>query len=157
MAETEIIIEPQKHYIVLTHIFDAPREVVFEAYTDPKLIPSWWGPRSLTKEVDRMEVKQGGIWRYINRDTDGNEYGFKGVYHDVPAPERLIFTFEFEGMPGDVGLVTITFDEIDGKTKLTELDVFPSVEVRDGVIQSGMETGARETMERLAQVVQSLL
>ncbi len=138
-------------------IFDAPRDVVFRAMTDPDLIPNWWGPRRYTTEVDRMEVKPGGLWRFLNRDADGNEYAFRGVYHDIVAPQRIVQTFEFEGVPGHVSLETATFEEVDGKTSYVGVAVFQSVEDRDAMVQSGMEEGARETMERLAEVVQNLL
>nr|WP_046470112.1 SRPBCC family protein [Allosalinactinospora lopnorensis] len=156
MAETEFVIEPGRQDIVMTRVFDAPREVVFRAYTDPELVPNWCGPHSLTTEVDRMDVRPGGLWRFINRGADGNEYAFKGVYHDVVAPERVVSTFEFEGAPGHVLLSTVTFEMADGGTRLTELSVFQSVEDRDGMVQSGMEHGARESMDRLAEVAQSL-
>ncbi|CAN5157193.1 SRPBCC family protein [soil metagenome] len=153
MAETEFIIEPGRQDIVMTRVFDAPRDVVFKAITDPNLIPQWWGPRRSTTEVDRMEVRPGGVWRFINGDADGNEYGFRGVYHDVVAPERIVQTFEFEGAPGHVALETLTLDEVDGKTKYVAQSVHQSVEARDAMVQSGMEEGAKETMDRLAEVM----
>src|SRR5207245_5343390 len=96
---TTITAEPGKQEILITREFDAPRELVFKACTDPKLIPQWWGPRSLSTEVDKMDVRPGGQWRFINRDAEGNEYAFHGVYHEILAPERVIDTFEFEGLP----------------------------------------------------------
>ncbi len=157
MAETEFVIEPGRQDIVITRVFDAPRDVVFKAITDPSLIPNWWGPRRYTTEVDRMEVKPGGRWRFVNRDPDGNEFWFKGVYHDAVAPERIVQTFEFEGMPGHVSLETAAFEEVDGTTSYVGVSVFQSVEDRDAMVQSGMEEGARETMDRLAEVIRSLL
>jgi uncharacterized protein YndB with AHSA1/START domain len=159
MAETEVIIEPGRQDIVITRVFDAPRDVVFKAYTDPTLIPRWWGSRRFTTEVDRMEVRPGGRWRFIARKADGTAYAFRGVYHDVVAPERIISTFEFEpGGPGHLQLVTEAFDEVDGKTRYLGVSLFQSVEDRDGWIQSGgMEEGAREAMDLLAEVIQSLL
>jgi uncharacterized protein YndB with AHSA1/START domain len=149
MAKTNVIAEPGKQEIVITRILDAPRDLVFKAYTDPNAIPQWWGPRNLTTVVDQMDVRPGGIWRFVHRDAEGNEYGFHGVYHDVVSPERIVSTFEFEGMPGHVLLSTMTFEEQDGKTKLTDASVFQSVEDRDGMLQSGMEGGASESMDRL--------
>jgi uncharacterized protein YndB with AHSA1/START domain len=156
MADTEFVIEPGRQDIVMTRVFDAPRDAVFKAVTDPDLIPRWWGPRRLTTEVDRMDVRPGGLWRFLNRDADGNAYGFKGVYHDIVAPERVVQTFEFEGAPGHVALETLTLEEVDGRTHYLAQSVFQSVEDRDAMVQSGMEGGARETMDRLAEVVQSL-
>ena len=157
MGDTEIIIEPGRQDIVITRVFDAPRDVVFRAVTDPTLIPNWWGPRRYETIVDRMEVRPGGLWRFLNRDADGNEFAFKGVYHDIVAPERVVQTFEFEGVPGHVSLDTATLEEVDGKTKFVSVSVFQSIEDRDGMVQSGMEGGARETYDRLAEVIAGLL
>jgi uncharacterized protein YndB with AHSA1/START domain len=156
MAETEFIIEPGRQDIVIRRTFDAPRDAVYRAMTDPALIPRWWGPRRLTTEVDRMEVTPGGRWRFLNRDDEGNEFGFKGVYHDVVAPQRVVQTFEFEGAPGHVALETMTLEEADGKTICVAQSVHQSVEARDAMVQSGMEEGARETYDRLAEVAESL-
>lgn len=158
MADTEIIIEPGRQDIVITRIFDAPRDVVFKAYTDPTLVPKWWGSSRFTTVVDRMEVRPGGRWRYVTRAADGTEYGFKGVYHDVVAPERIISTFEFEpGGPGHLQLAMASFDEVDGKTKYVGLSVFLSVEDRDGWIPSGgLDEGTREAMDKLAELIQTL-
>ena len=152
-ADTKIVAEPGKQEIVLTRVLDAPRDLVFKVCTDPNLIPQWWGPSYLTTTVDKMEVRPGGVWRYVQRDPQGNEYGFHGVYHDIVSPERIVSTFEFEGVPGHVLLETVTFEEQGGKTKLTEQSVFQSVEDRDGMLQSGMESGATEMMDRLAALV----
>lgn len=149
MAKLKLVAEPGKHNIVMSREFNAPRELVFKAFTDAALIPKWWGPARLTTTVDKMDVRMGGIWRYVQRDTDGNEFGFHGVYHDVAAPERLVFTFEWEGLPGHVLLETVTLAERDGKTTITDSLVFQSVEDRDGMLQSGMEQGAAESWERL--------
>jgi len=156
MGKLNLVAEPGKHEIVVSRVFDAPRELVFKVYTDPEAIPQWWGPRRLTTTVDQMEVKPGGIWRYIEQDADGNEFAFHGVYHGILAPEKLIYTFEFEGMPGHVALATVTFEESDGKTILTDSSVFQSVEDRDGMLSSGMEEGATELMERFAELLEKL-
>jgi uncharacterized protein YndB with AHSA1/START domain len=156
MSDTEFVIEPGRQDIVITRTFDAPRDVVFKAVTDPDLIPKWWGPRRYETVVDRAEVRPGGLWRFINRDADGTEYGFKGVYHDVVAPERIVQTFEFEGAPGHVALETMTLEDATGKTKCVAQSVYQSVEARDAMVQSGMEEGARETWDRLAQLIESL-
>jgi uncharacterized protein YndB with AHSA1/START domain len=156
MNETEFVIEPGRQDIVIRRTFDAPREVVFKAITDPSLIPNWWGPRRYTTDVDVMEVRPGGRWRFINRAADGTEFGFHGVYHDVVAPERVTQTFEFEGVPGHVTLDTATLEELDGKTTFVSTSVFQSVEDRDAMVASGMESGARETYDRLAEVIEGL-
>jgi uncharacterized protein YndB with AHSA1/START domain len=100
-----------------------------------------------------MDVRPGGIWRIVQRDADGNEYAFRGVYHEIASPERLIYTFEWEGMPGHVSLETVTFEDVQGGTKVTGRVVFQAVEDRDAAIQSGMEGGAVESMERFAELL----
>ena len=158
MSKTNIIAEPGKQEVAITRIFNAPRDLVFRMYTDPATVPDWWGPRSMQTRVDRMEVKKGGVWRYIQQESGGgNEFAHNGVYHEVAAPERLINTYEFEGYPGVVGLVTTTFEELEGgKTKFTELTLYPSVEVREGVLQSGMTEGAMELFDRLEELLGKL-
>lgn len=156
MNQTEIIVEPGRQDVVITRVFDAPREVVFQACTDPDLVPSWWGPRGVATKVDRMTPEPGGSWRFVHRDDDGNEYGFHGVYHDVVTPERIVQTFEFEGAPGYVALETLTLEEVDGKTRYVGRAVHQSVEARDAAVQAGMEAGAKETIERLAEAVARL-
>jgi uncharacterized protein YndB with AHSA1/START domain len=147
---------PSDREIVVTRVFDAPRELVFRAYTDPDAIPHWWGPRRLTTTVDKMDVRPGGVWRYVHQDADGNEYAFNGVYREVVPPERLVSTFEFEGMPGHVSVDTLTLEEHDGKTTLTTTSRFETPEDRDGMLKSGMETGMRETLDRLAEYLKTM-
>lgn len=147
---------PSDREILMTRDFDAPRELVFKAYTDPKSIPQWWGPRGYTTTVDKMDVRPGGVWRFVQRDQDGNEFAFNGVYREIVPPERLVYTFEFEGMRGHVMLETVTFEEHDGKTKLTDKALFDNVEDRDGMLKSGMERGAAETMDRFAELLKEL-
>jgi len=154
VSKTAFAIEPGTHELVLTRELEAPRELVFEVYTDPQLLPSWWGPRYLTTTVDRMDVRPGGQWRFLQRTPDGREYGFHGVYHDVAGPERLVGTFEFEGMPGHVALETTTLEDLGGgRTRLTTHSVFQSVADRDAAAASGMESGASESMDRLQELL----
>lgn len=153
MAHTNLIALPGTQEIVITNNFDAPRELVFKAFTDPELIPQWWGPRGYTTQVKRLEARKGGIWRFIHQGSDGEQYGFNGVYHEVNSPERLVQTFEFEGMPGHVVLESVLFEEKDGKTKVTNQMVFQSVEDRDGMLQSGMQDGESQSAERLAEIL----
>ncbi|TAN33284.1 ATPase [bacterium] len=153
MATTEYLIEPATQEIVITRVFEASRERVFEAFTDPQLVAKWLGPRRLTTAVETMDVRPGGMWRFINRDSAGNEFGFHGVYHDVVAPERIVQTFEYEGEPGHVLLQTATFEDLGGTTKLIQQAVFQSVEDRDGMVRSGMREGSSESMDRLAELL----
>ena len=155
MGETEIIIEPGKQDIVFKKVFDAPRDIVFRALTDPSLVPSYWGPRQYETVVDVMEPREGGRWRYLNRSPEG-EFGFHGVYHAV-TPERIVQTTEFEGAPGQVALETATLEERDGKTYYTAVSLAPSVESRDAMVASGMESGARELYDRLDELIQGLV
>jgi uncharacterized protein YndB with AHSA1/START domain len=142
--------------ISMTLVFDAPRELVFEAHTDPKHVLHWWGQRNSTTTVDTMDVRPGGSWRFVQRDSDGNEYGFRGEYREIVPPVRLVYTFEFEGMPGHILVETITFEEHDGKTTVSSTSLFSSVEDRDGMLESGMESGAIESWDRLAELLERL-
>ncbi len=156
MSDFRLTAEPGKQEIVITAVFDAPRDIVFKASTEPNLMPEWWGPRRLTTTVERMDLRPGGSWRIIQRDPEGHEHAFHGVYHDVSPPERTIRTFEYEGMPGHPSLETCTFEETDGRTVMTERSIFLSLEDRDGAVGSGMEGGVRESMERLSELVRRL-
>ena len=153
MNETHFTVEPGNHAITVTRLFDAPRELVYKAYTDPQLLPQWWGPRRYTTVVDKMEVRQGGIWRYVQHDSAGNEEAFHGVYHAAIAPERLVYTFEYEGLPGHIALETVTLADQAGKTLVTDLMVFQSVADRDGMYQSGMAEGTTELLDRIAELL----
>jgi uncharacterized protein YndB with AHSA1/START domain len=158
MAETEVIFEPGRQDIVVTRVFDAPRDVVFRAFTDPALIPRWWGSRRFTTEVEQMEVRRGGQWRFVARNPDsGNAYGFRGVYHDVVAPELIVATLEFEpGGPGHLQLVTERFEEQGGATRYVNVSLFESVADRDGWVPTDMDKGIRESMELLEDVLGEL-
>ena len=145
--------EPGKQELTITREFDAPRALVFDAFINPNAIPQWWGPRELTTTVDVLEPRFGGRWRFVQHDAQGNEYAFRGAYHAVNAPEEILYTFEFEGLPGHVLMESIRFHEHAGKTKITEHVVFQSVADRDGMIESGMERGASESMERLDELL----
>jgi uncharacterized protein YndB with AHSA1/START domain len=152
MNKTKLTAEPGKQEIFVTREFDAPRELVFKAYTDPKLYVKWVGPRKYTMNLETFEPKSGGTWRYTHEGKDGRKFAFHGVYHEVKAPERMIDTFEFEGMPesGHVTLETARFEQLPGgRTKVSTQVVFQSVADRDGMIQSGMEDGMSESFERL--------
>ena len=156
MNKTNITAEPGKQEIIITRIFDAPRELVFKVMTEPKHIPEWWGPAYLTTFVDKMELRPGGIWRFVQHDANGNEHSFHGVYHEIKSPERLVYTFEYEGAPGHVMLETITLEDKNGKTLFTDRSVFQSVEDCDAMLKAGMTEGAIETMERFEELLHSI-
>jgi uncharacterized protein YndB with AHSA1/START domain len=157
--KTTVIAEPGKQELFITREFDAPRELVFKAFTDPELYVQWFGPRYLTTTLETFEPTSGGRWRCIQKDKDGNEFGFHGVNHEVLAPERIIGTFEFEGLPesGHVLLETIKFEELPGRlTRMTGQSVFQTVEDRDGMVQAGMESGTVDSYERLDELLENL-
>ncbi|MET3500062.1 uncharacterized protein YndB with AHSA1/START domain [Mucilaginibacter rubeus] len=156
--QTEIKAEPDKQELFITREFEAPRELVFRAFTDPELIVRWLGPRELKMRIDQFDCRSGGAYRYIHTDPAGNDYGFHGVIHDVTAPERIIQTFEFEGLPesGHVTLETTRFEALPGnRTKVTVQSVFQSVTDRDGMLQSGMERGVNDSHWRLDELFEA--
>jgi uncharacterized protein YndB with AHSA1/START domain len=156
MSNTQITAEPGMPQIIIEREFDAPRDLVFRAYTDPELVVQWLGPRDLTMKIEEYDVRDGGKWRYISTDADGNEYGFHGVFHGTPSPEGTVQTFEFEGMPGHVAMDTLTLVERDGRTLARTVSSFQSVEDRDGMVASGMERGVRDSDERLGELLAKL-
>jgi|SRR5438132_6412015 len=151
----DLTVEPGVQEVKITRVFDAPRERVFKAHTDPKLIAQWWGPARYTTIVDKLDVRPGGSWRFINRDADGNEFAFHGVFVEIVDSERITWTFEFEGMPGHISLETVTFEEHNGKTTLNVHSVYQSVADRDGMVDAGMAEGLAESWDRLAALVEA--
>jgi uncharacterized protein YndB with AHSA1/START domain len=147
---------PSDREVVMTRVFDAPRELIWKAYTDPSLIEKWWGPRRYRTVVDKMDVRPGGAWRIVNRGVDGAEYWFSGVFSEVVEPERLVRTFDFEGMQGHIMVETATFEELEGKTKVTVNSFFKTKEDRDGMVASGMKDGATESMDRLVEILEGV-
>ncbi len=156
-AQAAKITTPTDREIRVEREFDAPRDRVFAVYTDPQLIPEWGGPRDTTTVVDRMDVKAGGSWRFVVRTPDGEESGFRGTYREITPPERIVQTFEWEGMPGHVSVETAEFEDLgDGRTKVTTTSIFHTAEERDGMLRSGMESGMNETYERLDALLAKL-
>ena len=148
---------PSDREIVGSRIMDAPPELVFKAYTDPDLIPRWWGPRRYATTVNKMDLRPGGVWRFVHRAADGGEYAFNGVYREIVPPKRLVYTFNYEGAPGHEAVETVTFEEAEGgKTRMTDHLLFETREERDGMLNSGMEEGAAETIDRLAELLREL-
>lgn len=134
-------------------IFAAPRDLVFAVYTDPALIPRWWGRRRDTTVVDRMDVQVGGGFRFVITDPDGNVTAFRGTYREITPPERIVQTFEWEGMPGHVSVETATFEDLGDRTRVTTVSLFHTTEECDGWLQSGMEDGMNELYDRLDDVL----
>lgn len=144
---------PTDREIHIERVFDAPRERVFATFTDPKLIPEWWGPRGVTTVVDQMDVRPGGTWRFVVHNSDGSETAFRGTYREITPPDRIVQTFEWEGMPGHVSVETAEFEDLDGRTKVTTTSIFHTQEERDGMLNSGMERGMNETYARLDELL----
>ena len=147
---------PSDREIRIERIFDAPRDRVFAVYTDPALIPEWWGPRGTETIVDEMDPRTGGRWRFITRDPEHGESAFRGAFREVTPPERIVQTFEWEPMAGYVSVETATFEDLgDGRTKVTTVSVFHTTEERDGMLAS-MEGGMNETYQRLDELLERL-
>ncbi|HEV1998527.1 MAG TPA: SRPBCC family protein [Candidatus Dormibacteraeota bacterium] len=143
--------------LTMSRVFDAPRELVFRAYTDPELIMKWWGPRDTPGVVDRMDVRPGGTWRFVSNGPDGTEFAFNGVYREVMPPERLVNTFEYELFAGHISVETAVFEVLDaGRTRVNFHVQFDSVEDRDGMVSSGMERGWTESMAQLDELLETL-
>ena len=156
--KTIVTAEPGKQEVFITREFDAPRELVFKAHTDPELYVQWLGPRGYEMVLETFEPHSGGRYRYIHKDQEGNEFGFHGVFHEI-SEALMIQTFEFEGLPesGHVSLDTMRLEELPGdRTKITIHSVFQSVADRDGMVESGMERGVSEGYERLDEVLAKL-
>jgi uncharacterized protein YndB with AHSA1/START domain len=145
---------PSDREIQMTRTFDAPRDLVFEAYTSCEHVRHWWGWRTSTMIHCEADVRAGGSWRYVTREANGTEVPFKGVYREVTRPERLVSTEIYDVEPfnsGDPAVVTVTFSEDAGRTTVTVTGLYPSGEIRDAVLGSGMEAGAAESYDRLAE------
>lgn len=138
--------------IAASRVFDAPRDVVFETMMDPELIPEWW----VDTKVDVMDVQAGGSWRFVSVGDDGTEHGFRGTYREITPPERVVQTFEWEGMPGHVSVETMVLEDLgDGRTKVNVTSIFHTGEERDGMLSSGMEGGMSELYDRLEELLAS--
>lgn len=153
MSELQITAEPGVPQVRTERELDAPRDLVYRAFTEPELLAQWLGPRKYTMTVERFEPRDGGTWRYVHADDSGNAYGFHGVFHGDPSPERMVQTFEFEGAPGHVSMDTVTFEEHDGTTTVRTNSVFQSVEARDAMVASGMGDGMSEGYDRLDELL----
>jgi uncharacterized protein YndB with AHSA1/START domain len=150
-----VITTPSELEIVITRVFDAPRSLVFEAWTKPEHVRNWYGMRKLDTHICDIDLRPGGTWRWGQKGPDG-EVVFSGVYKEVVVPERIVYTEEFEAMPGPSILVTLTFDEHAGRTTLTSTSLCPSIEVRDAILGSGMEHGVREQYVRLDEHLRTM-
>jgi uncharacterized protein YndB with AHSA1/START domain len=153
----DITAEPGVPQVITTRTFDAPRNLVYRALTEPDLLVQWLGPRKYTMTIERYDLRDGGTYRYIHADDAGNAYAFHGVFHGDPSPDGMVQTFEFEGAPGNVSMDTVTLDEHNGKTTVRTNSIFQSVEARDGMVQSGMAEGMNEGYDRLEELLGKLI
>lgn len=156
-TKNAVIETPGTHAITIQRDFDAPVDKVFRAMTDPELIARWVGPRYLTNVEITNDARHGGTWTLVQRDPDGNEHRFRGVFHGEQTPELSQRTFEWLGMPGHVSFETLRFEDLgDGRTRVHGVSVFTSSEDRDGMASSGMDVGVNEGCERLDEVLETL-
>jgi uncharacterized protein YndB with AHSA1/START domain len=146
---------PSEREIEMTRLFDAPRELVFEAFTNPEHVPHWFGPRGWSLPVCEIDLTPGGSWRYVMRAPNGEEMGMSGVYREIRPPGRLVSTESFDDYPGE-SVNTLMLTEEDGKTRYTVTVLYADKDTRDAVLASGMSEGAAETLERLAERLESL-
>lgn len=156
MSKTQIDAPAGVPFIDIEREFDAPRDLVFRAYTDPEMLVQWLGPRKYKMTVESWEPRDGGKWRFIHSDDDGNAYGFHGVFHGEQTPDSMLQTFEFEGAPGHVSLEKLVLEERDGKTTVRNHAVYQSIEARDAMINSGMESGMNDGFDRLDELLARL-
>ena len=144
---------PTDREIVMTRVFDAPRQLVFDAFSKPELLKRWFGPRGWLLVVCEVDFRVGGGFRFVLRGPGGREMGMRGVYKEIVAPERSVHMESFDDFPGEPAQVTGTLVEQGGKTLFTATVLYPSKEVRDIVLKSGMEHGAAESYDKLAEML----
>jgi uncharacterized protein YndB with AHSA1/START domain len=144
---------PSDRELVITRDFDAPRGLVFEAWTKPEHVRQWYGLRRMTTTICDIDLRVGGRWRWGQTDGDGQQIVFSGEYREIVPPERIVYTETFEMFPDAATLVTLTFDEHAGRTTLTSRSLWPSAEALRGALATGMQTGVVETYDRLARLL----
>jgi uncharacterized protein YndB with AHSA1/START domain len=146
---------PTDREIHIVRIFNASRDRVWKAMTDPKLVAQWWG-RGNKLVIEKMEVKRGGHWRYVEHSAEGVD-GFEGRYREVTPQDRIVSTFEWDGMPGHVIVNTVTLEDLgDNRTRMVTTSLFHTTEDRDGMLQSGMEGGLNESYVALDKVLAAM-
>lgn len=154
-TRTATVSTPTDREILIERVFDAPRDRVWRAFTDPSLVAQWWG-RGNQLVIERMEVERGGHWRFVEHSAEG-VHGFEGRYREVTPPERIVQTFEWDGMPAYVVIETIELEDLgDGRTKVINTSLFHTTEERDGMLMSGMEQGLNESYAALDRLLAKL-
>jgi uncharacterized protein YndB with AHSA1/START domain len=156
MSETTFTYPADEPIMVITRVFQAPRELVWQACTRPEHMARWWGPRKYTNDVLEMDVRPGGAWRIDQKAESGQVYRFFGTFLELVEPEKLVLTFNFEGNPGDEVIESHTFESVEGGTRLSTVSRFARIEDRNGMRDAGMEGGARESYERLDELLADL-
>ncbi len=151
-ARAAVISIPSDREVRIERSFDAPRSRVWKAFTDPDLIARWWG-RGNKLVIERMEVERGGHWRFVEHTDEGMQ-GFEGRYREVTPEERIVWTFEWDGMPGHVAVDTVVFEDLgDGRTRVVSHSLFHTTEERDGMLDSGMEGGLNQSYAALDRLL----
>jgi uncharacterized protein YndB with AHSA1/START domain len=151
-ARNKLDLDEDARTIVTTRVFDAPRELVFEAWTDPRHLVRWWGPNGFSTTIRSIEVRPGGVWRFVMHGPDGRDYENRITYQEIVRPERLVYSHDgAEDVEPVAFQTTVTFEDIGGKTRLTMRAVFPSAAERDRVAREhGAVEGGKQHLERLA-------
>jgi uncharacterized protein YndB with AHSA1/START domain len=154
-ARKATITMPSDREIRIERVFDAPRDLVWRAYTDPKLIAQWWG-RGNKLVIEKFELERGGHWRFVEHGPEG-KHGFEGRFREVTPPNRIVQTFEWDGMPAYVIVESAEFEDLgDGRTKVVNVSLFHTTEERDGMLQSGMEEGLNQSYAALDRLLATL-
>jgi uncharacterized protein YndB with AHSA1/START domain len=153
MSKTQVSADPGVPFIDVRRTFDAPRELLFRAFTEPDLLVQWLGPRQYAMVIDEFDVRDGGRWRYIHRDDAGREWAFHGVFHGTPSLDGMTQTFEYEGAPGHVSLDAVTFEDDGGRTVVHTHSVYQSLDARDAMVAGGMADGMEDGYDRLDALI----
>ena len=154
-ARASTVTTPTDREIRIERIFDSPRDRVWRAFTEPELLALWWG-RGNKLVIERLEVERGGHWRFVEHSAQG-VHGFEGRFREVTPPERMVQTFEWDGMPGYVVVETVTLEDLgDGRTKVINVSLFHTTEERDGMLSSGMEQGLNQSYAALDRLLARL-
>lgn len=154
-STTEIIVPPGRPDLTIVRYFDAPPARVYRAHVDAEQIPLWWGPRRLTTVVEELDARPGGRWHFVQSGEDGSTHSFFGYFHLVDEGRRILYTFEYEGVPGHVLVSDAHFEPSGAGTTLRATSVFFSVEDRDAMVNAGMDEGVIEGGERLDELLAS--
>jgi uncharacterized protein YndB with AHSA1/START domain len=155
-AHVATIATPGEREILTERVFDAPRALVWRAFTEPELIARWWGLRGSTTVVDQQDLKAGGAWRFVQLQHDRPDAAFRGIYREIVPPERLVYTFEWEGLPGYVLIDTATFEDLGERTRVTMHSLFHTGGERDNMLAAGMERGLNQGYEMLDELLVEL-